>query len=61
MREGISDKEYNKGKGPEVGDVLVVQDCLVWDGGSWAGAGDRKSYVGATLRRTVQAKPSGCG
>lgn len=43
MRGGIYDKEYNKGKGPEVGDVIVVQDCLVWDGGSWAGAGDRKS------------------
>lgn len=36
-------RSTTRAKAPEVGDVIVVQDCLVWDGGSWAGAGDRKS------------------
>lgn len=39
MKEDISDKEYSMGKGPEVGDVMVVQDPLVCDGGSGAGEG----------------------
>lgn len=37
MREDVSDKEYGTSKGPEVGDVMVVQDSLVCVGGSRGG------------------------